>query len=68
MIILELLKKLVNRKTKELKPMDKPVDSKKKDDEKKKVGTPFLPWPAGTSPYHKRRIENGGTIVRLQRK
>lgn len=43
MIILELLKKLVNRKTKELKPMDKPVDSKKKDDEKKKVGTPFLP-------------------------
>ena len=35
---------------------------------KKKKGTPFLPGSAGTSPYHARRVEKGGELLRLKRK
>ena len=45
---------------------EKPENIKQKEEEKKK--TPFLPWPTGTSPFHKRRVEDGGKFIRLKRK
>ena len=67
-------KKQVNKKTGEVTtlyqaPSQKEEETPKKDKKKdKRIGFPFLPGPAGTSPYHKRRVEDGGKIVRLKRK
>ena len=48
---------------------EKSKEQKKKDEEDaKKKKTPFLPWPAGSSPYHSRRIEDGGKLIRLKRR
>ena len=41
---------------------------KKEEEEEKKKHKPFLPGPAGMSPYHKRRVEDGGKITRIKRK
>jgi len=46
---------------------EKPESLKQKE-EKEKKKTPFLPWPTGTSPFHKRRVEDGGKFIRLKRK
>ena len=37
-------------------------------EKERKKGFPFLPGPAGTSPYHPRRIEDGGKFMRLKRR
>ena len=40
-------------------------EKKKEEEEKKKKKTPFLPGPAGSSPYHGRRVEDGGKLTRI---
>ena len=54
--------------TAELTPEQRQKIYEQKLEKERKKGFPFLPGPAGTSPYHPRRIEDGGKFMRLKRR